>query len=349
MKNVVLCCIALVLLPTAVFAVQVTNLYTAEIPVSNQTEVMRQQAEKQGLVQVLVKLTGDTKIDGRADIKHAIKEASHFVQEFSYQPGHHVNYPFSLSLRYDPNMIQTLLQRAHMTPWGEDRPLILVWLANSTSEQGTELVGAHQSDKMAQALLWQSQLFGLPLLFPELDLADTSQITVEDITRAAIPVVKEASKRYSAAKVLLIGKVHPTDSGYFSDWHLVVDDQDWHWTATDKTEGDIATGILRQTMETLSRYYGITDNPGTGSPQWIKVQVDNITARAQLKQLTDAIKQLHAVQQIHLAQVSGDRVELAVQVRASMETFQQNAAVADKLQFKSRDSDNNLLVYEWVN
>lgn len=349
MKNLFLWCITLALLPLTASAVKVTNLYTAEIPVSSQAEGLRQQGEKQGLLQVLVKLTGDTKIDGRAVVKHAMKEAGNYVQEFSFHPSRQLNYPFTLSLRYDPNTVNTLLKQARITPWGEDRPLLLVWLADTTHDQGTELISAGRPDsKMARALLLQSQIFGLPLIFPQLDLTDTSQVTVDDVTHATLPVLKEVSKRYSAAKVLLIGKVRPTDGGFYSDWHLVVDEQDWHWTATDKTEGDIATGILKQTMETLSRYYGITEDINAGPPKWIKLQVDNITARAQLTQLTESLKQLHAVQQVQLAQVAGDSVELAVQVRGSLEALQQNIAMAEGLQFKSRDSDNNTLVYEWV-
>lgn len=347
MKNLLLLCVTLALFPATVFAVKVNHLYTVDLSVASQSEGVRQQAEKQGFLQVLVKLTGDPKIDGRAAVKQGLKNAGHFVQEFSYQPANDLVNPYILSLHYDPITIGGLLKQAGIALWGEERPLILVWLASTSDDRGTELIGAEsRQNKMAHALLRQSQIFGLPLLFPTLDLADTSQVTVDDVTQAAIPVLKDASKRYPAAKVLLIGKVHPTGDGYYSDWHLVTDDQDWHWTATDKTEGDIATGILRQSMETLARYYGISAS--NAAPTWIKLQVDNITARAQLAQLTDYIKQLPSVQQVQLAQVSGDSVELALQVRGSLEVFQQHTAMSDYLQLKSQDPVNKLLVYQWV-
>ena len=76
--------------------------------------------------------------------------------------------------------------------------------------------------------------------------------------------------------------------------------------------------------------------------------VDDIVSEEQKQKLLRYLKQLPPVQQIQLKQINGNVVELSILIHGPMSTFQQNAAINQKLQFKSQDDATNKLIYDWV-
>ena len=69
---------------TSALAVKVSSLYQAEIAVASQADDARVQAVKDGLLQVLIKMSGDPAINANPDIKQSLQRADYYVQEFSY-------------------------------------------------------------------------------------------------------------------------------------------------------------------------------------------------------------------------------------------------------------------------
>jgi hypothetical protein len=330
-------------LAAPVFAVKVSSLYQAELPVASQSVGDRQQAEQEGLLQVLLKLSGDPQAANNALVKASVAKADYYVQEFSY-----VTLPNAaqhlIRINYSPEEIKKLMKQASISYWGERRPLILMWVA-VTDPQSTEIIGDASGDTLT-TIKYQGKKYGLPLIFPMMDMQDVNQVSTNDVIEMNLPVLKEAGVRY-AADAMLIGSLQQHANTVQSQWQLILNDQKWNWTLSGNSIEEVVSAVMDQTNQTLAKHYVVKMVENT--PQlWLTLEVSNITERNDLTQLMQYLKQLTPVQKVQLMQVSGDTVEVSVLVNGSLTMFQQNAEIGKRLVLQAADSTDNKLLYEWT-
>lgn len=254
MKKIIIFVLFLTLFPVSAFAVKMTNLYHADLPVSSQSDDERAQAVRQGFAQLLIKLTGNPDIEKNPDIKDAMKRADYFVQEYSYSSPTTNSATYFIHITFEPSDVDRLLHKSGLAYWGEKRPLILVWLAVTDTKNVTEIIGNETPGDVLDTMKVESNKLGLPLIFPLMDVIDMSQVSVDEVTSMSLPVLKQAGKRY-APNAYLIGKIEPSNDGYQSEWQLILDNDEWTWTITDKSMDSVITEVLNQASQALSKYY----------------------------------------------------------------------------------------------
>jgi len=327
------------------FAVKVTSLYQAELPVPAQTDDLKAQAIHDGLLQVLIKLSGDTEIGKNPNIEPSLERADYYVKELSYLPSTTASSEYLLRIRYDAEDINRLLRKAGVAHWGETRPLILVWLAVTNQQHATEIVASEMPGSLFQQMKQQSNLYGLPVIFPMMDVADMSQISPSDVTTMAIPMLKEAAKRY-APDALLIGIVEQGDTDYKSRWQLILGHKKWQWEITDTTPNNVIASIVHQVSTVLAKQDVI--KTADKEEQWVKLEVSHITQPEDLAKLIKYVKQLKLVQQVQLSHISGDVVDITVLVNGSIGAFKESIATGHHLDFKYQEQAENRLGYVWT-
>ena len=219
-KRTLLVTIATVLfsLAPSTFALE---LYQTDMPVLSQSDDERVDAVRLGFQKLLIQLTGDPQIDRIPDIKEAIGRANYYVSEVSYALPTPQSSTYSLHVKYEEADITRLLKRDGITFWGEERPLLLVWLAVTDKHNVTEIIGDESHSRLVNHLKKEGDKLGLPLICPLMDMTDMSQVTASQVTSMALPALQEAGKRYSP-NGYLIGKIAPLDSGYDSEWELII-------------------------------------------------------------------------------------------------------------------------------
>lgn len=345
MKRLLLAIFVLCFPMTQVWAVKVASLYQAELPVSTQSAEARAEATKLGFIQVLVKVTGDQQIDKNPLIIPSLERADYFVQEFSYSASTTASSQYQILINYNADDINRLLKKAGVVYWGGNRPLILVWLAFTNKKNETNIIGNEDPGDLLNAMKQESKKYGIPLIFPMMDVTEMDEVSANDIDEWSIPLLKKASKRY-APDAFLIGKIDANGDGYESEWELILGKNQWSWTVSDKTTNGVVGILLNQISQTLSKHYVIKI---PNAPEWwLKLQVSNITQRDDLAQLMRYLNQLSSVLQVRLSQVAGDVVELSILVRGSLTSFQKNAGIGQRLVLKAEDKANDKLIYEWV-
>lgn len=330
---------------TSAFAVKVSSLYQAEIPVAAQTDDLKAQAVKEGFLHVLIKLSGDAQIGNNPTIKASMLRPDYYVHEFSYSQSTTDSSEYLLRIRYEPNDINRLLKKAGVAYWGEMRPLILIWLAVTKQDGTTEIIGNEMPDDIYKAVKHQSRKFGLPLIFPVMDVDDLSQVSPQDIETLALPALKEAAKRY-APDALLIGKMKANNNTYQGEWQLILGKEQWKWDVTEKSADAVVDSVMSLVSQTLAKHYIVKelDVPDLQ----LKLEVMNITQRNDLNELLKYLKQIPLVKQVQLLEVSSDVVELSILVRGSSAAFQKNASIGQRLSLKYQDPRDNKLIYVWV-
>lgn len=343
--NKLILAIFLTIFASSSFAITMTNLYQAQIPVAAQTDDLKEQAIKAGLLQVLIKLSGDAAIGDNPLIKPNLYKADYYVQEFNYSAGDAQASQYLLTIHYEKNDVNRLLHKSGIAFWGDVRPLILVWLAVANQHQAIRIISNENPGTVFNAMQFESRRYGLPLIFPVMDVADVSQISSTDITSHAIPALKEAGKRY-APDGLLVGTLTQTAKGYDSDWQLLIGNDKWDWHLSDTKRTALIAILMKQMSQVLAQHYVVKE---ISIPlQWLKIEVMNITQRTDLVQLMQYLKSLSLVKQIKLSQVSSDVVDLAVLVRGSSNAFIENTNAEKRLTLKFQDRADNRLVFVWV-
>ncbi|OGT43275.1 MAG: hypothetical protein A3F42_06990 [Gammaproteobacteria bacterium RIFCSPHIGHO2_12_FULL_37_34] len=328
-------------------AVKVSSLYQAEIAVASQASDEREQAIKDGFLQVLMKVSGHAQIEKNPLIHSNLKRAEYYVQEFSYQIPSTSASQYLLQIHYNINDVNRLLKRAGISSWGQNRPLILVWLAFTDKEDTREIIGNEESTmNILDYMKQQAKNTGLPFIFPMMDVEDMNRISVDNVIEKSLPILKDVSKRY-APDALLIGHLQQHDDGFESEWQFVLNGEQWDWSISGITAKHIISSVISEVGQTLSKRYTVkvVDH---ASPIWLKLEVTNITQRDDLVQLIHYLKQLTPVSQVQLLQVSGNSVKLSVLIQGSLVTFQQHASIGKRLIPSSSESSGNQLVYEWA-
>jgi uncharacterized protein len=344
MRNQLICLLAMMILPLSAFAVKVKEMYQVQLPVVSQSDHEREDAVQKGFRQILLRASGDPKIEQNSTIRENLNKANYYVQEYSYlEPAPNAS-EYIIQIRYDKKQVHRFLTEAGASYWGENRPLILTWLTVSLTGRPSEIVNSGSGGTIAEAIKEQTKKYGLPLILPVMDMDDMSKITPTDVNEMTMPILKEAAKRYSP-DVYLVGKMQQEKDIFRSDWRLLLGNDEWHWTASDKNPAQIIATVMSEVSATLSKYYEV--KLINTKETWIKLEVSNINDRTELNSLIQQINQLQAVQQVQLSQVMGDVVDLSVQIRGTLEGFLQSMAINHYMEFKGQDAATNMLNYRW--
>lgn len=327
------------------YAVKVNSLYEAEVAVPSQAPEVRADGIRQGFLDVLIKVSGNQDIADLPLIKSNLKRADYYVQEFGYsQPTVNAS-TYTLKVRFDQDDVNHLLKTAGVVYWGETRPLTLVWLAVTDADQQANIIGGETPGPILETMKNEGKRYGLPLIFPVMDMDDMNLVTPDQINVASLPRLQEAGKRY-APDAMLIGSIKPTDKGFSSQWTLALNQQQWSYTIPGDSLQSIMNAVMEQVSQTLSTRY--VEKKAAPENQWIKLTVYNVSEDQDLQQLMAYLKQLTPVQQVELSQVSGDTVELRVLVSGNVVMFQQNATIGQHLTFKGLDQTDQSFTYTWV-
>jgi hypothetical protein len=328
--------------PMMTFAAQV-NLYQVAIPVNTQSETERAGAIKKGVEQVLAKLTGNAAIAQQSAIKPKLTNAANYVQEYRYLPSPANDGRYDLQIFYTKNDLNELLDEADIPFWGDQRPLIIMWVAMTDSQGTTTIISEESQKKLMAQLKETARILGIPVVFPVMDTADLSLISEKDIKTPDLSILKEASKRYSPDAYMIV-TIQQEEGRYTSQWQLMLQDKHWDWPVTNKSIDKLANTALDHAAQILVKQYseGQHDQP----KQWIKLEVSQMTSAADVSKLMKSLKQISLVRRIQLDQVSGDRVQLSLMVQGPMEKFIQNAAINKHLVLSS--SQDSTLIYQWV-
>lgn len=143
------------------------DLYTALVPVSDQSGNERKRAVSEAFRQVLVKVAGQRSVLELPAVQAELSRADALLAIFRYEtaPGRDDGRTGALQLRlaFDPAGVRNLLSRAAAPVWSADRPPVHLWMARGGEGRGNLFVlGTPQAD----VLLAAAELRGLPVVLP---------------------------------------------------------------------------------------------------------------------------------------------------------------------------------------
>ncbi|MHC8355072.1 DUF2066 domain-containing protein [Pseudomonas sp. LB3P81] len=303
-------CLSLVSL--ASHAETVKGLYQVREPVTSQAAEERDQATQRALDTLVLRLTGDPKAAQSPGLAAIRKEPQQIISQYGFDAGP----PEVLKVDFDPASTEQALRRAGLSLWGANRPSILVWWLNDSTE-GSSLVGDGQAS--AAPLRRAAQHRGLPLRLPLADLSEQLVATAPNLEGTDAAPLRGASDRYNADALLA---VHAREEGgqWQAKWHLWLGDQKEAGSVQGADQAAVADAVLLAVSQRLAPRFVV--KPGVSGEQLLEVQGMNLERYATLGRLLEPFN-------ARLQSVDADRV--LYRVNGSAEQLRSQLSLA-KLQ-----------------
>lgn len=285
-------------------AIATADFYTAKVDVTDTLE--ESQAIGQAFVQVITELTGSTDSQNNAVIKQSLQSAQEYVSHIATLQQDDAQQV--LQIRFDHVAVNQLLSQAGLPIWGGERANLIAWLV--IEKQGMQEMIGDDGHQAAVLLRQQTELRGIPLLLPLMDLTDQSLVSISDIGGRFWQPIEQASQRYQSQGIV-IGRIYQTIDGY---WHgqgqLSLPDGTDAWSLeAAELDGLIANLAEQLGAMLVKRYALLTDSRNSGQ---LFVQVQGVGDLQSYADLRSVLAAVSSVTGVTLESLQGDTVLLKV-------------------------------------
>ena len=329
-----LCFIALILLATSSWAKPVSGLYDARVPVPDQQLVSRQDGAKQGLIEVLQKVSGFTVPAENAVILKALEIADQYLYQYSYEAVQKDEWDASippgsswLKMRFEAQSIQRIIKAANMPLWGNNRPTVLLWLIKE--ERGRSVLIDGLDDNVSKAVANASQVRGVPVVLPVYDLEDSIRLPQESLWGLFSGSILEASKRYDAESVMAARVYKNTKGNWVGQWRFYFKEREFNYEfETQELSQQVLSG-LSASAEVLANTFAI--KPNDARSDVLAIKVGNVKNLKQYAALVNYLEDLTITKKVFVAGVKGDDMDLQLTLSGSFSQLKQVLALDKKL------------------
>jgi hypothetical protein len=308
------------LLPLYVQAESTTETYyKASVPVSDQSESERLRALREGLQQVLVRISGQTSFADNIFIQEALANPETYVRQFGYTSLANTEKtgsktavkqaaPMAVNTSFVPNSVSTLLRRAQLPIWPVNRPSVLAWVV-ADAGNGKQMI--NQVDGAREFLIAESARRGLPLVMPMNDLNDQVALDPDRLWNLDQTAVGEASKRYGEDSILA-GKVVQVSPGQWQgNWLYLLNGQSITAENTSETlEAFLATGIELAVQTHVQRYgMNTTDNRHT-----VEIGISGVDTLKRYTDVLSFLKKLEIISAVKVLALDAGSLQVSVEI-----------------------------------
>ena len=315
---------SLVLVGFCLFALQakampVHTLYQANLIVSSQTKSERERSLPRGLLQVLVRVSGNKRVGSLPEVASRMLEAYKFVECYSYQELKQADRTvWQLTVSYDPKAVNSLLQGAGQAIWGEDRPALLVWFVEGDANKPHLLAADTDPYEKLTSLMHYAELRGIPLLFPILDLYDLSRVDPHDVWQGKLTAVKKASRRYGDQPLLIV-RVSKEEQLIKGRWLLVIENDPVIWdTESTEMQTVLSEGVDYIANALAARYAVLSTQ---SAPENIRLVVDGVSNVKDYIAVMGRLRDLPAVTRVDVEEINPQEAHFILSFKGSITTL----------------------------
>ncbi|MFT5451490.1 MAG: hypothetical protein ACI9N9_000974 [Enterobacterales bacterium] len=350
------------LLNTApVNAREVDGLFEISIAVDDQNNTTRNSATRKALVDVMVRISGQSKAASNSIIQSNLKKSTAYIQRYLYrevetldEKGQPVE-QLILDLVFDEMALRNLLRDADLPLWGSNRPQALIWLAIGDQQQrflmGTDdesLLKAINkptitaSEEIAETPLNLINIItekaasrGLPILLPLMDLEDSVNIHVADVWGRFITPIRQASERYNSDAIVAAQMIREAD-GWLTRWLLLHEGRTISWEiVSDSIESSLNLGI-DSIADQLAEQYAVYEDSLQRNE--ILVSVNNVQSVEDFANLMSYLQSITSIYSVNVAKVTASTIQLRVNLIGEQQSLIQAISLNSKLSIESTPS-----------
>jgi hypothetical protein len=279
------------------------DLFVAQRPVADEGSDTRNQALSRMLSDILVRVSGSTRVTTQPGSQVVLDAAPSLVQQYRYESSAgEEGITKTLWARFDGASVERMMRQNGLPVWRQ-RPRVLLWLATERGSQ-RELLNLESQPEAQAALMARAQYRGLPLQLPLMDLTDQASLTPADVWSDYRAGIAQASDRYPH-DLVLTGRLSSSDAGAWrGNWQLYQGENSQPFTTP---AGDLSTTLaaaVDRTQDLLAARYAPLSSGNASSGTLLRVAgVNDLPAYGQLVAL---LRELSPVSSVALRHVDGD-------------------------------------------
>ncbi|MGR6834860.1 DUF2066 domain-containing protein [Aliivibrio wodanis] len=308
-------CLVVCLIAGPVFAQQ-SDLYHTEVQLTG-SEKAESLAKKEGLVNVLVKVSGQQTIADNEVVKKALTQSDRYVTQMSF-----VDYddaPRAMKLGYNSKMVLSLLTQAEVGIWETPRKSVLVWIVNEYNYQRS-IIWEQSNNSLITRIKDAANERGLPVMFPVGDFDDVTSIEIPDLWGNFKKPIADASERYNPQAILVV-KVR----GNSSTWTLFDSTPQYLVTTSKKSIEGRASGSvqLADMVNEVSDYFAktYTKNLAAVASESETVSIKGIHTTRSFFTIEKQLQQMNSVASVQVNTVQGDKVTYTLSLLGDYQQF----------------------------
>ncbi len=349
-------------LPLKVSAIEVENLYSARVAVASQSLSDRNQALKSALRAILVKVGG--KEIQHPVINQAINNYNQYVTQYQYIRQDNKTL---LNVSFDEAKINSLFKESDLALWGRLRPQVMVWLVEENGFD-RKIISSTSQSLLPNTIKDFSQLRGLPLVMPIMDLTDLSALSLSDVWGRFSQPVAQASARYMAEAVVVIRisnsslvTVDDADAecslcqakSLVVDWSLMTDAQrEYAQIFSKQYLGDNADELLINALSDITDIIYQQYALSTTNSNEFEIDVANIDSLVELIAVSEFLADLSAVQSVQLVSAQGTNRRFKLSLIGSQQALFASLKLSEQLNrfidpLAAREGINQVPVFYW--
>lgn len=312
------------------------NPFEVAIPVASQSSSERAKAAGLGLRKVILRISGSQAAVESDALSEVYSNAQHYIDQFRYEPYSPPPNAKTLAdatellvMTFPQREIEQLLRKAGLPYWPTNRPKLLVWLVENTSNDGKVLVNDRDMELMA-GLFKGARERGLQIQLPLLDLEDRLALPAKQLWQLDDDAILAASERYDA-DTILVGRYSQTSRGtWLSTWQFFHRGVSREYDYRSDTGLELGSEVIDPVADYLAGRYAISLQENT-SPELV-VQLAGITSFGDYHQALNYLSNLAMVSSVQLRAVRGDTLLLYVNSDGGQDSLRNFLTLDRKLQ-----------------
>lgn len=294
-------------------AVEVKDLYSAEVPIDPADPKSRDLAYQRALQQVLVRVTGSEAAAVSPELTALFPNPARFVLQYRPLPENR------LWVALDGAAIENVLRDRGLPVWSNERPLTMVWLVVDNGRGQRDLViaaeddaasrfdpGARVRDAMRERVTRVAASRGLPVVFPRQGDVERADIKLSDVWGGFHDPLQAVARSQDIAAVL-VGRARPGDAER-SRWSFYSGSQRQQWN------GDIEDA-LHQLADTLAGEFVVA---GNAQLELVELAISNVNSAAAFAKVQGMIGELQVIDDYRIRAVNGSEIRYAVRINGGV-------------------------------
>ena len=294
----------------SVNAAKVDTLYEVILPCGTQLDAERQQLFKQGMEEILDRVSTEPELRRYPEIARALDRAVDYVERYTYEGDR-------IRIQYNAATIRPLVQKTGQVVLSEHRPSVILWLAIEEN-QTRRLIGQETDPTLQQTVLEMAKKRGIPLILPQMDLEDINAVSTNDIWGQFPSVLQEASSRYGS-QMILVGRLQALGQDEWeASWQWLAGDAPFVWENSGHSiDAVLNAGFDRMKVQFKDHY--ATKKEGTMARS-VLIGISNLRSIRDYVNVESYLESLDLISEVNLVQVLGDKVVFQIVPRHPLNT-----------------------------
>lgn len=308
------------------FAQGIENLYSVVIQVSDNTNTTRGKYLPQAFEEVIKRVSSSQDIINEPEYEKARQHLDRFVSNYFYTEN--ADKTYTLTLRFNEQTINGFLYKLGRQTLGKNRPQVLLWLVMEQHDT-VQFVDYISQANVATKIETYSKTYGLPIIFPLLDLTERLFISENDVINYNLPPLQQASDRYNT-HTMVLGKMINVGGIWHCEWRLVNGEQNVAWHTSSSKLDDGLEQMVNQVADRLIVHKETLRAPRVNK-QGITLRIKGVESVTDYAKILEHIKRMPVVQNVEVGSVDGNRAEFLVTADGGFDELLKNIKLSNML------------------